>query len=62
MYSENSNQTMNQVVTILREIKNNQWKIVKHLSPRVIEVDYKRWLFMKGFDWQKFGVWIGGRL
>ena len=48
MYSENSNQTMNKVVTILQEIKNNQWKIVKHLSPRVVAVDYKRWWFMKG--------------
>ena len=48
MYSENSNQTMNQVVTILQEIKNNQWKLVKHLSRRVVEVDYKGWLFMKG--------------
>ena len=50
MYSENSNQTMNQVVYIFQEIKNNQWKIVKQLSPRsrVVAVDYKRWLFMKG--------------
>ena len=47
MYSENSNQTMNQVVTILQEIKNNQWKIVKDLSPRVVADDYKRWLIMK---------------